>query len=80
MACEVLAGRQKAPGGVIYEDAHWMFDHAVSPVPLRAFLILKPKRHCEQLGELTTEEAAALGPLLRAATATRPRRRCPRHG
>jgi diadenosine tetraphosphate (Ap4A) HIT family hydrolase len=69
MACDVLAGRQRAPGGVIYENAYWMLDHALSPAPLRGFLILKPTRHCEHLGELTAEEAAALGPVLRAACA-----------
>lgn len=69
MACDVLAGRLAAPGGVIYEDAHWMLDHSVSPVLLNGFLILKPKRHVEHIGELTSEEAAAFGPLLRAACA-----------
>lgn len=69
MACDVVAGRLAAPGGVIYENEYWMLDHAVSPVPLDGFLILKPKRHVEHIGELTPEEAAAFGPLLRAAYA-----------
>lgn len=69
MACEVVAGRLAAPGGVIFEDEYWMLDHAVSPVPLDGFLILKPKRHVEHIGELTEGEAAALGPLLRASYA-----------
>jgi len=65
MACDVLAGRLKAPGGVIYEDEYWMVDHSVSPVMLRGFLIIKLKRHCEHLAELTPEEAAAFGPIMR---------------
>lgn len=69
IACDVVAGRLGAPGGVIYADPSWMLDHAVSPVPLDGFLILKPKRHVEHLGQLTPEEALALGPLLRAAYA-----------
>ena len=65
MACDVLAGRLKAPGGVIYEDEYWMVDHCVSPIMLRGFLIIKLKRHCEHLAELTLEEAAAFGPIVR---------------
>lgn len=69
IACDVVAGRLAAPGGVIYEDEYWMLDHAVSPVPLNGFLILKPKRHVEHFGALTVEEATPFGPLLRAAYA-----------
>lgn len=63
-ACDVLAGRLAAPGGTIYEDEYWMLDHSVSPVLLRGFLILKPKRHVEQIADLTPAEMAAFGPLL----------------
>jgi diadenosine tetraphosphate (Ap4A) HIT family hydrolase len=69
LACDVVAGRLVSPGGVIYEDESWMLDHAVSPVLLDGFLILKPKRHVEHVGQLSTAEAAALGPLLCAACA-----------
>ena len=64
MACDVLAGRLEAPGGVIYEDKYWMVDHSVGPVMLRGFLIIKLKRHCEHLAELTPEETAAFGPIM----------------
>jgi len=65
MACDVLAGRLKPPGGVIYEDEYWMVDHCVSPVMLRGFLIIKLKRHCEHLAELAPAEAVAFGPIMR---------------
>ena len=68
MACDVLAGRLAAPGGVIFEDELWMLDHSVSPCVLRGWLILKPKRHVEHLAELTDDEAASLGPLVQEAS------------
>ena len=64
MACDVLTGKRQAPGGVIYEDDYWRVDHCLSPVLLLGFLIIKTKRHCEQLAELTPEEGAALGPII----------------
>ena len=64
LACDVLTGRIEAPGGVIYKDDHWVVDHSVSPVLLRGFLIIKPKRHCEQIAELTIEEMESLGPII----------------
>jgi len=42
-----------------------MLTHAASPNVLRGYLILKLKRHCEHLAELTPAEAAALGPMIR---------------
>ena len=68
MACDVLAGSIEAPGGVIHETRHWTVDHAV-PRWIRGWLIVKPKRHVEHLAELSPEEAAELGPLVRATSA-----------
>ncbi len=42
-----------------------MVDHCVSPIMLRGFLIIKLKRHCEHLAELTPEETAAFGLIMR---------------
>ena len=68
MACDVLAGRIAAPGGVIYATEHWTVDHAL-PRWIRGWLIVKPSRHVERLAELSSGEAAELGPLLRATSA-----------
>lgn len=68
MACDVLAGRIEAPGGVIHQTEHWSVDHAV-PRWLRGWLIVKPKRHVEHLAELAPEEAGELGPLVQATSA-----------
>jgi ATP adenylyltransferase len=67
MSCDILAGKRTPPGGVIYEDDYWHVDSVVSPVLWRGFLIVKLKRHCEHLAELTPPEAAALGPVVRTA-------------
>jgi diadenosine tetraphosphate (Ap4A) HIT family hydrolase len=68
LACDVLAGRIEAPGGVIHETAHWSVDHALTRW-IGGWLIVKPKRHVEHLAELSTEEAAELGPLIQAVSA-----------
>jgi diadenosine tetraphosphate (Ap4A) HIT family hydrolase len=68
LSCDVIAGRREAPGGVIFENDHWHLTHQVSPVQLPGFLILQPKRHVEQIGELATEESSTMGPVLSAAS------------
>ncbi len=64
LSCQILAGEQEAPGGILYENASWIVASRTTPifVPGNLFLILK--RHAEQLAELTSEEAASLGPLI----------------
>jgi len=69
LSCDFLAGRKTAPGGTIYENEFWLVDSASAPATWRGFLIIKLKRHCEQLAELTPEEAAALGPVVRLTCA-----------
>ena len=64
MSCDILSGRRTEPGGVIYENEYWHVGSMVRPVFWPGFLIAKLKRHCEHLSELTSEEAAALGPML----------------
>lgn len=65
LACDVLSGKVEAPGGVIFEATHWVVDRQVSPASLRGFLIVKPKRHCEHIGELDSSEASELGDVLK---------------
>jgi len=69
LSCDILAGRKTAPGGTIHEDDFWLVDSAAGPATWRGFLIIKLKRHCEQLAELTPDEAAALGPVVRITCA-----------
>ena len=67
LGCEIINGRIITPGGIIYEDEHWMLTHSVSShlPPLKGMLILQPKRHCEHLAQLTSGETENLGLLLR---------------
>jgi len=58
--CEVNEGRQRAPGGFIYEDEYWLADHGVSRL-VRGYVVLKPKRHVHELADLLPHEAATLG-------------------
>ncbi|HEY9823295.1 MAG TPA: hypothetical protein V6D35_21370, partial [Candidatus Sericytochromatia bacterium] len=53
-----------AKNRLLQEVYYWRVDHSLSPVLLLGFLIIKTKRHCEQLAELTPGEAAALGPII----------------
>lgn len=68
-ACDVNAGRVAAPGGVIYQDAHWIADHGVDCL-VRGYVVLKSRRHVHEIADLGPDEAAtfgiALGTVLRA--------------
>jgi diadenosine tetraphosphate (Ap4A) HIT family hydrolase len=70
VSCEIVAGKQVEPGGVIYQNEYWHVGTALgSPVVWRGFLIIKLKRHCEHLAELTPQEAASLGPVIQSTCA-----------
>lgn len=67
VSCDIVAGKRTEPGGVIFENDYWHIGTAISfPVVWRGFLIIKLKRHCEHLAELSSEEALALGPLIQS--------------
>jgi diadenosine tetraphosphate (Ap4A) HIT family hydrolase len=66
-ACAEVAGQVSAPGGVILDDGLWLVSHHTGPFTDPGELIVKTRRHCESLSELTPAEAKALGPILRAA-------------
>jgi diadenosine tetraphosphate (Ap4A) HIT family hydrolase len=66
-ACAEIAGDIQAPGGVIFDDGLWFVSHHTGPHTDPGELIVKSRRHCESLGELSRSEAAALGPILKAA-------------
>jgi diadenosine tetraphosphate (Ap4A) HIT family hydrolase len=66
-ACAEVAGQVSAPGGVIHDDGMWLVSHHTGAYTDAGELIVKTRRHCEALSELTPAEADALGPVLRAA-------------
>ena len=63
MACDLAAGRQPLPGGLIHRTDSWLVEHCVGPLGLGT-LIVKPERHVTAVADLTPAEAAELGPLL----------------
>jgi diadenosine tetraphosphate (Ap4A) HIT family hydrolase len=67
--CEELAGRVSIPGGVVYRNEWWEVAHHPSPWTDPGELMVKARRHVESLAELTSAEAMALGPVIRAAVA-----------
>lgn len=79
ICAELTGATEPPPGGTIFDDGRWVVTHHPKPYADPGELIVKSRRHCESLGELTPDEAAALGPVLRAAvhaieTVVRPER------
>ena len=66
-ACDLTAGRRPVPGGPLHEADGWRVEHCVGPLGLGA-LVVKPLRHVTAVADLSGDEAAALGPLLRLAS------------
>jgi diadenosine tetraphosphate (Ap4A) HIT family hydrolase len=60
-----LAGKIEPPGGVVGENEHWIFFCGSRPLLVagQGYIILR--RHCEHLEEITPQEAATLGPMMR---------------
>jgi diadenosine tetraphosphate (Ap4A) HIT family hydrolase len=52
---------------LIHRSDHWLVEHCVGPLGLGT-LIVKPERHVTAVADLTDEESAELGPLLRRAS------------
>jgi diadenosine tetraphosphate (Ap4A) HIT family hydrolase len=67
-ACAEIAGEISAPGGIVLDDGLWFVSHHTGLYTDPGELIVKTRRHCESLGELTTEEAEGLGLVLQSAT------------
>jgi diadenosine tetraphosphate (Ap4A) HIT family hydrolase len=67
--CDEVAGRIVAPGGPIYDDGLWLVSHHTGAWTDAGEVLVKLRRHVESLAEVTAEESAALGPILRAGAA-----------
>jgi diadenosine tetraphosphate (Ap4A) HIT family hydrolase len=66
-ACAEVHGSIVAPGGVIFDNGLWFVSHHTGRFTDPGELIVKTRRHCESLSELTREEAESLGPVLWSA-------------
>jgi diadenosine tetraphosphate (Ap4A) HIT family hydrolase len=64
VSCRTLAGQLVPPGGIVYDTTHWVVFLRSRPLltPGQGFIVLK--RHCEDVAELTAEEAATLGKVM----------------
>jgi diadenosine tetraphosphate (Ap4A) HIT family hydrolase len=67
VACDLTSGQRELPGGLIYRTRYWLVEHCIGPLGLGA-LVVKPERHVTSVADLSEEEAAELGPLLRKAS------------
>lgn len=65
--CDEVAGRRSAPGGPIHDDGLWLVSHHLGGYTDPGELIVKLRRHVTSLADLSDAEAAAIGPVLRAA-------------
>ena len=64
--CRKHKGQESAPpGGYIYEDGHWMICHAPGKLGPLGTLFIESKRHFIDYAEMTDEESASLGNVLR---------------
>jgi diadenosine tetraphosphate (Ap4A) HIT family hydrolase len=68
LSCRNNARRDLPPRERVHEGLRWRVAHAFG-TSLPGWLVVLPRRHVTALDQLTAEEAADLGPLLRAVTA-----------
>jgi diadenosine tetraphosphate (Ap4A) HIT family hydrolase len=64
-ACDLVAGRREAPGGVLLREGGLVLHALDGASPLPGWLVLTAARHCRAWYDLEPEAAAALGPLAR---------------
>jgi diadenosine tetraphosphate (Ap4A) HIT family hydrolase len=64
--CRKHNGEEIAPpGGYIYEDKHWMVCHAPGKLGPLGTLFIESRRHFLDYAEMTDEESASLGQVMR---------------
>ena len=64
--CRKHSGQETAPpGGYIYEDGRWMVCHAPGRLGPLGTLFIESTRHFLDYSEMTVEEAASLGGVLK---------------
>lgn len=64
--CRKHNGQEAAPpGGYIYEDEYWMVCHAPGKLGPLGTLFIESRRHFLDYSEMTPEESASLGDMLK---------------
>ena len=64
LACQTLSGAIAVPGGIIFETEHWVADHCLGTLGIGS-IVVKTRAHRENLWDLTPDEAASLGDVLK---------------
>jgi diadenosine tetraphosphate (Ap4A) HIT family hydrolase len=64
LSCDLAHGRRPLPGGLIAEVGGWLVQHCIGPLGVGT-LVVVPSRHVKSVADLSTAEAADLGPLLK---------------
>jgi len=62
--CEIVAGRVRPAGGVLWRDERFVVYGFPDPSPVRGYVLVTTVRHLRGLYDLDDAEAAALAPLL----------------
>jgi diadenosine tetraphosphate (Ap4A) HIT family hydrolase len=68
LACQTLTGAIVVPGGIIWSTDYWVAEHCLGALGVGA-IVVKTRLHRENLWELTPEESAALGDVLKLLSA-----------
>ena len=64
--CRKHKGQEAAPpGGYLYENEHWLVCHAPGKLGPLGTLFIESRRHFLDYAEMTSEEAASLGEVLK---------------
>ena len=68
LACDLVSGAARLPGGTIHRTDRWVVEHTVGPLNVGT-LIVKPIRHVTHLADLEPDEIAQIGTLLHQTAA-----------
>ncbi len=63
VACDIVAGVRRLPGGIVFRQAGFALHALADPSPVRGWLVLTSERHVRAWYDLDLSELAALGPL-----------------
>lgn len=65
-SCDLISARIQTPGGTVFDDEFWAVHLRPRPTGGVCRPILVLKRHAEEIGDLTDDELAQFGPMLKA--------------
>ncbi|HET8542490.1 MAG TPA: HIT family protein [Anaeromyxobacter sp.] len=63
VACEIVGGSRRTPGGVLLREGGFALHALADPSPLRGWVVLTSERHARAWPDLDAAALAALGPL-----------------